>query len=65
MTRVETLIYEYNHCIDCDHCNLDRLKDYGWKCDLTDKTLWYTRLGGKIPQWCPLPTKEAGQRSRE
>ena len=57
MTRVETLIYEYENCLLCGHCVLDRYKEDRWLCGLTDNTLWCTRLESSIPKWCPLPIK--------
>ena len=59
MIKVETLVHEYEHCIDCPHCNLDHYEDYRWACDFEDKTITGIVLKEwRIPKWCPLPTKE-------
>lgn len=62
MTKVETLVYEYEHCIDCRNCTLNHYlitkHEYTWACELTGKRLDCVRImEAKIPRWCPLPDK--------
>lgn len=62
MTKVETLIYEYNCCLDCRHCGFNQWsyteRGYVWGCDEMDRKLGHNQLDFKIPKWCPLSDKE-------
>lgn len=60
MTKVETLVYEYNRCIDCRHCGLNYWQnpEQVWGCELKRKKLDVVKImKAEIPKWCPLPDK--------
>ena len=62
MTKIETFVYEYEHCIECGHCNSDhwnfKIQEDDWGCSLTGKILSQVDImRGKIPKWCTLTTK--------
>ena len=57
MTKIEAIIFEYEHCGECSNADWSRLEPKKNFCLLNNRreipAIW-----GKIPKWCPLESKE-------
>ena len=58
MTKQETLTFYYENCGECpnvlDYFDTGKV---GYRCDRGKRIRIIHDLGGKIPDWCPLPDK--------
>ena len=52
--RIETIIYEYEHCGECSNCDWSGLEPKKNFC-LLKKRKKIPAIWGNIPKWCPLP----------
>ncbi len=57
MTKIETIIFEYEHCGECP-CALVEFETGEGECDRGECRRIIPDLWGDIPDWCPLETKE-------
>ena len=58
MTKIDTVILEYEHCVECAYeekwaLNTDKSRCHRGKRSRTIPDIW-----GDIPDWCPLEEKE-------
>ena len=64
MTKIETIIVEYEHCGECIYV-LDWFDTgkAGHRCEKRKRII--KELWGDIPTWCPLTNKERSEKGQE